>query len=164
VLASILDQLVRQATVLPRSLVTLYTDPTQDLKTRRSWAFLQEPIKELVSSFAHVYLFIDALDEFPDSELQDLMKMLSTIHSYNAPSFHLLTTSQSQSHVISVSLKNALDLEFKLNLEALIEGDIYAHIHQSLRSSDLFQARWLKQKPYVIEHIEDKLKKESDRS
>lgn len=133
IMASLVDQLQSQISYIPPSLKELQQGRSRDQRASRSADRLMEPLRELISSFTEVYIFIDALDEFDNSHISDLMRLRSSIKKWSNPSLHVLVTSQFHHLSIRESLRVLTNPEDRLDIAADLwnEADIRDHIRSN---------------------------------
>lgn len=166
-IASFVDQMLRQASFVPETLEQLYDGRNRDPHASRCTELLMEPLKELMSSFKEVFLLVDALDEFAGSETEELMDILSTIMEWGVPSLHVLVTSQFHRIDIRAPLETLAPPNYRLDLAKAslhIQDDIRTHINKSLEESPKFCQRWVGDTGYILLEIEDALSKKSEGS
>lgn len=166
-IASLVDQLQSQATLISPSLAKLYETRDRDDQASRSVELLMGPLKELTMTFKDVYLLVDALDEFDNEYIDDLTELISSIYQWSIPSLHTFITSQFQQLGIRVPLETLTEPENRLNLAGSSnnnESDIRVHIRSSLRESPKFNQRWAASRHNVLSEIEETLIYKSDGS
>jgi hypothetical protein len=143
-LASIVDQLAKQAESVPSTLENMYDVRERDPFGSRSPTLLFDALVELILAFTAVYLYIDALDEFPSRGIDVLLKQVIQIHKRNLQPLHIVLTSQPHHVAIKGTLAALVsdDQGYQLNLEDAVADDIRAHIIGSIQESFKFQDRW----------------------
>lgn len=102
VVASLVDQLVSQATYLSPTLYNAYDSRARDPLSARSLDVLETSLRELLGSFDDVYLCVDALDEVQAS--QHFMSQIMSIHKHGTQSLHMLLTSQTSNLALAKTL------------------------------------------------------------
>jgi hypothetical protein len=115
-------------------------------------------LKALIQPFAHIYVFIDALDEF--AKLDDLKGFINDIHQWSYPQLHIFLTSQPHDTAITKGLIQLVDPQDHVDLgSSRIQGDIRCYIREYLKDlSLLLGAREL------LTHIENVITSSADGS
>lgn len=166
-MASLVDQLQSQASSISPTLRQLYEDRDRDQQASRNVELLTEALRELVSSFKKVFLYVDALDEFDDRHIDDLMLLLSSIKKWGIPSLHMLITSQCHQLSIRAPLEALAPPGDRLDLVSSVnghQGDICRHIRLTLDESPKFYQRWAEDKNGLLSDIQETLARRSDGS
>lgn len=166
--ASLVDQLHDQAFSISPTLKFLYEARDKDRQASRNVELLMKALRELVSSFREVYLYVDALDEFDGRHIDDLMVLLSSIRKWGVPSLRMLVTSQYHQVSIRAPLESLTLPSDRLDLlSAAAHGhqdDIRSHIRLTFDESPKFRQRWAENKYDVLSEMEDTLARRSDGS
>lgn len=154
VLASVVDQLVSQASSLSPTLCKAYEARDRDPLGARSLTLLRKAILELGSSFTSLFLFVDALDEFPATHIETLLDQLISLCSEDVLPLHMMFTSQQHKPIITRSLSAIVDERHRLELEVVVQADIRAHIRETIKESTGLEDRWGTHRPQVLQQIE----------
>jgi hypothetical protein len=117
-----------------------------------------------MSSLAAVYIFIDALDEYPAASVEALLQEIIAVHNCGVQALHMLLTSQPHRLLISGHLTSSIHQQYQFDLENMVHLDILAHIRNSIRESPQLRDRWGAQNPRLFEHIEHVLTEECNGS
>jgi hypothetical protein len=119
-------------------------------------------MEQSVASRKAVYLFIDALDEFRSTDIDQLLTLLMSIKSWNLPSMHVLVTSQCHKITIRSSLEMLTGIQSRLDLGRFNRADIRTYIQRCLRMPPLY-SRW-REDHSVFAEMEHALVNRSDGS
>src|SRR6266478_3239375 len=87
-------------------------------------------LKHMIRGFQHTYVIVDALDECQDRE--QLLALIEEIMSWKLGSLHILATSRQEREIedcVGPRASAQVDLH-----SALVDADIEAYIHESLRN------------------------------
>jgi hypothetical protein len=114
---------------------------------------LLSALSQMVSGFGGVYLVIDALDE--STELEDMLKLISDIRSWDEDHMHIIVTSRLESKIEDL-LSTAATASLCLD-EFVMAEDLSFYIASQLKE-DSKLARW---PPDVQETIRHSLVKDS---
>jgi hypothetical protein len=163
VAATLTHQLVRQSESPPTALLEAYEDRDWDQQLARSAQKLTPAIKQSAISRDAIYLFIDAIDEFPSDETQRLLDLLFQMNDWNLPALHVLVTSQLYNVTVRSSLEMLTSTQTRLDLSAMISHDIRVYVQHRLRRPP-FSQRWGGENSSVLVDIETTLVRESNQS
>lgn len=162
VLASLLGQLARQTRIYPRNLVDIFENSKKQPVTALPPKLLGGLVSLMISVMGSVYLLVDALDEFCSDEIEELMTLLSALYEAKHPGFRIAVASQPQNLAIASQLEAMSPAV--VDVEAVIDTDIRAHIRHTLTVSSHFAGRWGARRQDVLTFIEEKLVQGGDSS
>lgn len=162
-LASLLHQLLGKPASAPPALLRAHQDGDWGSQLCRSSQPLSIAVKQSSASLDNVYVFIDALDEFPSDEADKLVGLLSSMRSWNLPSMHVLVTSQFHGLTIRSSLQALTSVLTRLDLGAFIRSDIRTYVQHCLQRAP-FCHRWDKEDSNIVDKMEHELVGKSDGS
>lgn len=134
ILASLVDQLLRAEGPLSNETIMLFNRECRRSRQSSDVTTLSEFLKQLLEIFAHVYLLIDALDEF--SHLDDLVELLDLMHGWNLPQLHILLTSQRHDGTIIDYVDHSILPRDQIDVASSgMDADIRFHIRRALEQT-----------------------------
>jgi Cdc6-like AAA superfamily ATPase len=126
---SIITQLIRRCSVVPKSLDTLFSSCEKGQQQNSMEAYL-ECLRETVQEFPHVYLVLDALDECVSKG--ELMNILTTMAEWRIKTLHMLVTSRKERN-IERSLEKLVEEKFIICLQSqIVDKDIRLYVRERL--------------------------------
>ena len=127
VLRAVVSQLCREARAIPQAVRRLYE------KREGGRAPFISALGSLVQQFQHTFIFVDALDEYPD--IERLIGLLKNICGpWESGRIHVFVTSRKQQD-IEEGLKLAFDNPDTIDIQATtVYEDIEAHVQNALGS------------------------------
>jgi hypothetical protein len=156
VLASIIDQLLRAASTIPAGLAKTFDNRRDDQPVPRPQTMVMEALKQLISGFSSVYLFIDALDKFPKAKVSSLVTQILAVYQLQLPQLHILVTSRADSMSLISPFQGDYYDALEVSLESEIRVDINRHIRSCLQEDPAFRNRW-QDNPDLLAKIEKTL-------
>lgn len=154
-LRSLIWQLLRQSAKIPASMDSFFS--SCDHGQRPSMNALIQAARQIIQTFPHVYLLLDALDEC--GHRKELMDTLTTIARSQLPNLHLIVTSRREGEIQN-SLQDFIHEENIICLQTkLVDLDIKLYVRERL-SVDKTLNKWGKD-PDIRQEIETTLAKGS---
>ncbi|KAJ7218326.1 hypothetical protein C8J57DRAFT_1537494 [Mycena rebaudengoi] len=150
-LPNLLAGLWRQLVVgrlIPSTLEKLYKHH-RELRTRPSLDEDHAILCSTISEYSRVFIFVDALDEYPEDERDSLLLYLSRLE----PSVNLMLTSRP--HIAIRHLIPTFTIEICAN-----EDDIRRYVRAQTQKPRLF--RHIEKEPALMDAIEEKIVRHSD--
>jgi hypothetical protein len=147
---SLLTQFSVQCPKCPEVLTTVYSQHLKGVQEPTTQGLLVA-LKQIIQSFQHAYIVIDALDECTDRE--DLLTLVQEMVKWKLDRLHILVTSRRERYIADC-LEPLIPESARINLHTkLIGGDIRAYCRQRLRRDSKFH-KW---SPAVLANIESTL-------
>jgi hypothetical protein len=163
VVASLVAQLLRAGCALPREAIEVFEAENHRPRQLCDVISLSNVLKALIEGLAHVYILLDALDEF--AELGELLKLISHVRGWSLPQLHVLLTSQNHGIIITHFMDDTVLPRDQIDVGASrIHEDIRSYISHFLTQTAELQRRWKGQYEYVLREIESTLVDRADGS
>ena len=125
---SLIKQFSVQCTGIPGPLEALYFQ-IQDGSRQTTVEALVSTLRDIMQTFQHTYIVLDALDEC--SEREDLLNLIEEIIDWKIETLHLLATSRKEQDIddcLSSRVSNEINIQ-----SSLVDADIRVHVRDQLR-------------------------------
>lgn len=156
VVASLIDQLLRAGCTIPNQVTGLFEAERRRPRQLCDVITLSKILKALTEGLSHVYVLLDALDEF--AELGELLKLVTQMREWSLPQLHILLTSQNHGIKINHFMDDAVLPCDQINMDASrVDADIRLYIRDSLTQTAELQYRWRGRDAHVLNDIESAL-------
>lgn len=163
IVASLVDQLLRQGNVLPETILRMYKEESRRPRNTAPLDILATALKNLVATFDDVYLLVDALDECADVE--ELLSLLDMLSQWQMPQLHVIVTSQRHKTIIVDCLEQLVPSENRMDMVlAAGEEDIRSHIYHFLSNDVRLLRRWSTAFTNLMDEIVQTLVQKADNS
>jgi hypothetical protein len=130
-LTSLLVQLARASPALPPAISRLYERRHEGKPTT---SLLQGALKETILLFSHVFLVVDALDEFVESDKESVLVLLSDLMTWNVDGLHVLVTSRPEHSILDAFESTAAGWNRLDLLSHVISADIALYLRETFKS------------------------------